>query len=205
MVRQNDTGPLTRPTTIAATASPGTRAGRCRPRMRKFLHGPHRLFPCSSTRQLGQNGSLQSAQFFSVATSSWLRQKPGRRRRKTLAFRRRRRSPSRGSSNGGGGGRSRSSKGRGLGGGGGSGGASGGDVVLCHGTVLPWPHSQKTSVLARLSGRPCFLPHCLQVNQIIALAPHRVTFGRAGSVSDRSCFRRLHHPSGRSHSRLASV
>ena len=101
-VRQNVTGPLTMPTITATTASGGILPGRCRPRTWKFLHGPHNVLPCSSTTQLGQNDSLHSAQVFSVATSSWLRQKPGRRRRKTLARRRRRRSPAEASSGGGG-------------------------------------------------------------------------------------------------------
>jgi hypothetical protein len=43
----------------------------------------------------------------------------------------------------------------------------GGAVVLSHGTVLPWPQSQNTIVPAEFSGRPCDLPHFLQVNQIM--------------------------------------
>jgi len=38
--------------------------------------------------------------------------------------------------------------------------------VLSQGTKFPSPHSQNTSVPIELSGRPCVLPHCLQVNQI---------------------------------------
>jgi hypothetical protein len=48
-----------------------------------------------------------------------------------------------------------------------TGGATGGVVVLSHGTVLPWPQSQKIIVPAELSERLWILLHCLQVNQII--------------------------------------
>jgi hypothetical protein len=46
-------------------------------------------------------------------------------------------------------------------------GSSGGEAVLSQGTRFPCPHSQKIIEPIAVSGRPCVLPHCLQVNQII--------------------------------------
>jgi hypothetical protein len=47
----------------------------------------------------------------------------------------------------------------------------GGSIVLSHGTLVPCPQSQKTIVPTELSGRLCFLPHCLQANQIMRPCP----------------------------------
>src|SRR5262249_49729717 len=55
---------------------------------------------------------------------------------------------------------------------------------VAHGTRLPWPHSQKTSVPAWLSGRLWRLWHCLQVNAIMPPSDRRsivaVSLSRGG-------------------------
>ena len=45
--------------------------------------------------------------------------------------------------------------------------ARGAAAVLSHGTTLAWPQSQKIVAPMDVSGRPCVLPHFLQVNQIM--------------------------------------
>ena len=49
----------------------------------------------------------------------------------------------------------------------GSGSIAGGGMVLSQGTDTPWPQSQKMSVPAEFSGRPCAFPQLLQANQIM--------------------------------------
>src|SRR5262249_27933920 len=63
-LRQKATGPPARETTRATMAREASRGGRLRERRRKFLHGPHRVLPCSWSTQAEQKLTLQSSQVF---------------------------------------------------------------------------------------------------------------------------------------------
>src|SRR5437762_1296541 len=82
-------------------------------------------------------------------------------------------------------------RGTGSGIGSGAGGVAGSGTVLDHGTRLPKLQSQKTSVPAWLSGRPCVLPHFLHANQIMLFTlPPSLRQGQ--SVIPRRRFVALH-------------